>query len=231
MKLKYRHIIDYTALAVGAALIAFLIFNKDKFIALIQNIDLLKGIAEQNLALAALFSFALFFVCLFFVPLALQIAAAINGYIFGLPLGMLITLVSAVATYTTVFFLSEKLGRKLLKHIVSLKELEHLRTYLRKLGMIGVTIAYAIPFFPIETLSYMLGLMNVKYKRFIVYGGIGLVVNIFVLTFLGDKVTKYAEIIGNVLIYVIVALFLIYVFRHFVRKHVLKFFIEEFKKL
>lgn len=115
--------------------------------------------------------------------------AIADGFIFGHWLGFLYSYIGSVIGSWIAFELARKLGQPFVQKMISAEKYEQ---YEKKIhtSRWGIILLYMIPLFPVDIVSLLIGLTNVRRKRFIVLMMIGLLPNMFVLNFFGSQISN-----------------------------------------
>ena len=163
-----------------------------------------------------------------FIPSSLLTIS--GGYIFGVVLGTVFSLIGVTIGSIIVFLIARKLGRPFFREIISKKELEHFDVFFKKRGDRSILLARSIPMlFPLDVVSVAAGLTQIKFKHYVIFSILGFIPNLFILALFGERLSQGinpATII--VLVLIILAIF------GYILRHPLKVFlireIEEYEK-
>ncbi|PMP94886.1 MAG: TVP38/TMEM64 family protein [Thermodesulfobacterium geofontis] len=126
---------------------------------------------------------------LFIIFQALQVVLApvpgeatgfLAGFFFGAFKGCLISITGIVIGSSMAFYIGRYFKRKFL--------LKYEKSIFRKYGTTGVFFLYVFPGFPKDILNYLLGLMPISFKAFILICSIGRLPGTFALSLQGDVV-------------------------------------------
>jgi len=169
-----------------------------------------------------------FQVVIFFVPG--QIFTIAGGFMFGLWKGTLYSLIGTILGSILVFYFSRKLGRPFVERIMSKETLKKLDKYFVKKGRPGLVVSRMIPLlFPIDAISIAAGLTKISYKDFIIFSTIGLIPNIFLLTFFGSQISKGITPMILICLSILGIIALLYIFRELLSNSIVKLerFIED----
>lgn len=109
------------------------------------------------------------------------------GALYGVWLGTLYTWIGNVIGSVIAFWLARKLGRPIIKRIISEKKIIYFDYFLQRNRFL-VWLVYIIPSFPIDVISFVLGFSDMKFKRFLKIITIGFAAHVFLLAFLGEKI-------------------------------------------
>ena len=114
-----------------------------------------------------------------------------NGTIFGMFWGIVISWIGAMLEGTTSFYLARFLGEVFVKKIIRSKNLwKKVDEINNKHEFKVVLVGRLLPFVPLDFLSYLAGLSNMKLIPFLVSTGIGILPAIIGYVFLGNQISK-----------------------------------------
>ncbi|MBU90652.1 hypothetical protein CMO94_03840 [Candidatus Woesearchaeota archaeon] len=150
-----------------------------------------------------------------------------GGYIFGVTLGTIYSLIGIMIGSIFVFYISRKLGRSFVERIINKKELEHFDVFFKKRGNIALFAARIIPvLFPTNAVSFSAGLTPMKFKDYIMFSFLGFIPSLFVLAFFGKELSHGINLGMIIILSVLGFGILAYLFRHEIKV----FFIKEIKE-
>lgn len=109
-----------------------------------------------------------------------------GGYVYGTVLGSFLALVAVIIGGTIGFFLVRKFGRPLLERVVSPEQIEHFNHLFNRKGKIAVFISYAVPLFPSDALTLVLGLTNLKFRTFLLLLVLGHIPRYLIINSFGE---------------------------------------------
>ena len=94
------------------------------------------------------------------------------GFIYGIPLGFILSYTGLMMGSILVFYISRFLGYELVSRLIANKKIEKITGILNSTtGTVGMFLFCCIPFIPKDILMYVAGLTPVKASRlFLVYG-------------------------------------------------------------
>jgi uncharacterized membrane protein YdjX (TVP38/TMEM64 family) len=122
-----------------------------------------------------------------FWPVPLEIA---GGFLFGLPLGLLYSMVGLTLGGTLAFLLGRWLERTYLRRIIDPAKLQRFRKRMRREGALAAFIIFLIPGVPKDFISYVLGFTSLSLKFFVVAVIIFRFPSTFLLTLQGAEAAK-----------------------------------------
>ncbi len=145
-----------------------------------------------------------------------------GGYVYGVILGSILNYIGILISATLSFYLIRHFGRPLLKKMVASHHIVHFKHIFASRGNNAVLIAYAIPVFPSDTISLLLGLSQMKYRHFIVLVIVGHIPRLLLGTYLGSELTKGFTPFSLALLGFSSIFILIVVFREKIKKFIFK---------
>ncbi len=168
----------------------------------------------------------LVYIFLFLLSIPLPIpstpVAIAGGYVYGIIVGTLLTLLATLIGASIAFYLIRYYGEPLLEKVVSKHHFQHFMHIFRKRGINGAIIAYAIPVFPSDSINFMLGLSKIRYHTFLLIVAIGSLPRYVLINALGQELyTGFTW--KTIIIPILVMLYLlIAIFREKIKKIVFK---------
>lgn len=115
-----------------------------------------------------------------------------GGFIFGTWKGFIYNWIGRVIGTTIAFYLARFFGRKIIKHVVKYKTIKKYDYYFDK-GKILLFLAYFLPIFPDDELSYLAGLSAIKPKVFFPLMSIGHISGSLSLAYIGNGIQSIKE--------------------------------------
>ena len=95
------------------------------------------------------------------------------GYLYGFPLGFLLTYVITVLTSQITFFIARKAGKPLVYRLASKNLIDKWNRGLDKQGIVFFTFSFMLPIFPADVMSYIAGFSSISPLRYLVANLIG----------------------------------------------------------
>ena len=94
------------------------------------------------------------------------------GFIYGIPLGFILSYLGLMAGSITVFYISRYFGFDVVSRFFAVKKIEKINEILNSTkGTVGLFIICCVPFIPKDILMYVAGLTPINASRlFLVYG-------------------------------------------------------------
>lgn len=123
------------------------------------------------------------------LPIPSMPVAVLGGYLYGAFWGTILGLIAMILGSIVSFYLVRIYGLPLLEKLVDKHHIVHFSRVLQKRGNVGILISYAIPIFPEDALSLILGLTNIKFLTFLVLVIFGNIPRFILLNSLGDDLS------------------------------------------
>ena len=161
-----------------------------------------------------------------FWPVPLEIA---GGFLFGLPLGLVYSMIGLTAGAVLAFLLGRWLERTYLRRIIDPAKLQGFRTLMKREGALAAFIIYLVPGVPKDFVSYALGFTTLSLKFFVVAVTIFRLPSTFLLTLQGAEAAKghYWLSVGLLSSNYLLAV-LIYRYRKYMYQWIKAWHLEEF---
>lgn len=144
------------------------------------------------------------------LPLGIPFIPVISQ-IYGVPLGILLTLVGWLLGCTIAFFIARKYGMRVVKKLASKKSIDEVEKILPRRG-IFFFIIFLRMFLPLDVGSYGLGIFSkVSYWKYILASAIGVLPTTIILLYIGQMPLPYellALILGAIFIFVVLIWYL-----------------------
>jgi len=152
------------------------------------------------------------------LPLPSTPIALAGGYVYGVAVGTVLALLAALAGSLISFCLVRRLGKSFLERLVAKHHIIHLRHIFKKRGLSAVLVSYALPIFPSDAVSLILGLTPIRVGTFIWVFILGNIPRYLITSSLGQDL--YSGIsLKTVLFLLLAAIFiLIAIFREQVKR-------------
>lgn len=134
---------------------------------------------------------------LFIVLQALQVVIApipgeatgfLAGFFFGAFKGFLLSSIGIAIGSSISFYTGRLLKKKILRKYENSAQYLKIKKIFKKYGTTGVFFLYLFPGFPKDILNYLLGLMPISFKAFILISTLGRLPGTFALSLQGDVV-------------------------------------------
>lgn len=151
-------------------------------------------------------------------PLVLYVA---GGLIFGAFFGGVLTLIGNLIGAGIDFFLAKRYGRGIVEKKVDKKVRKKFDNFSEKYGGFAIFLLRVNPLTTTDLVSYLAGLSKIKFWKFILWTGLGLIPMIFIQTYFGDVFVRGSGILSALVIIlsILYLIFFVYlVLRVFIRK-------------
>ena len=122
-----------------------------------------------------------------FWPVPLEIA---GGFLFGLPLGLVYSMIGLTTGGVLAFLLGRWLERTYLRRIIDPTKLQGFQKLMKREGALAAFIIYLVPGVPKDFVSYVLGFTTLSLKFFIVAVAIFRLPSTFLLTLQGVEAAR-----------------------------------------
>ncbi len=221
-KARYWSYVILIAIALGLLIIPFLFIDISMFSSLsyLRNLMLTSGRFGYFLLIMLLIAS---------VPLPIPSTPIVlsGGYVYGAWVGTMISLLSIAIGSSISFWLVRFFGRPILNKLVDKRHFLHFNHILKKRGLAIVFISYALPIFPSDSISAILGLTRTSYHLFLVLLILGHIPRLLIINALGTDLyfglswkTFYILFAGIILILIA-----------FFREKIKRFLFKELKEI
>jgi uncharacterized membrane protein YdjX (TVP38/TMEM64 family) len=122
-----------------------------------------------------------------FWPVPLEIA---GGFLFGLPLGIVYSMIGLTMGAVIAFLLGRWLERTYLSRIIDPEKLQRFQKLMKREGALAAFIIYLVPAVPKDFVSYALGFTTLSLKFFVVAVAIFRLPSTFLLVLQGAEAAK-----------------------------------------
>jgi uncharacterized membrane protein YdjX (TVP38/TMEM64 family) len=121
-------------------------------------------------------------------PLSHYAVSLAGGFIFGVWNGFLYNWVGRVAGTAMAFYLGRKFGRRLVEKVVKPRTMKKYDSYFDE-GKILLFLAYFLPFFPDDELSYLAGVSSMSPQVFLPLMAVGHISGSLSLAYVGSGIS------------------------------------------
>lgn len=134
--------------------------------------------------------------------------AIATGYLFGSLPGFIYAYIGNVLGATVAFSLARYLGQPFIRKFVSDAKYDYYSQKLKS-SSLGLALLYAIPLFPIDVISLLLGVSGISRQRFLVIMTLGFIPNMAIMNFVGGSIAmpEYRYImlgvVAGVIVYIV----------------------------
>ncbi|MFT4250586.1 MAG: TVP38/TMEM64 family protein [Candidatus Woesearchaeota archaeon] len=178
--------------------------------------------AEQLIASTGAFSSFVYVLLIItevvIAPIPGGVLALLGAAHFGFVMGWALNYVGNVVGASIAFLLARRFGQPLVHRLVKAKDRLRYESLVQRHPFV-LYLVYAIPFFPIDILSLLLGVSVLSYRRFLLITALGLVTYSGFLAYIGSRYVSlipFVEQVSVIAVIVLVVGFLVWVFYEFV---------------
>jgi len=147
-------------------------------------------------------------------PIPGQLMGFIGGYLFGVWLGTLYSIIGVVLGTLVVISLVRKFGEPYVRKMIDKKTYKRFDNFCKNKGIFALFLIYLLPFFPDDAISFIAGLSKIKLKHILLIAFLGRLPGMFGLSLVGAGVARseanFAVILTGILILIA---FVIYIYR------------------
>lgn len=182
------------------------------YFTLLQDMDTLRSSIEHFGFFGPVFFIGVIILEVVVAPIPGGILPIASGFLFGFWEGLFYSYIGNILGSILAFLLSRFFGQPLINKFFSQKKVERANTYLKRYEN-HLIILYALPIFPIDIVSFLLGISQISLKKFVFILCIGFIPYLFILNFFGDLLfnASYELLcIFGFLIVISLVLFLVY---------------------
>lgn len=120
-------------------------------------------------------------------PIPGQFIGVINGYLYGIALGTLYSIVGLVIGTATAMVLARRFGRPLVERLVREDQLARWDRVTSGQGPLFFFLIYLFPFLPDDVISFVVGLSPLSIARMVVLATLGRLPGVFVSSWVGAQ--------------------------------------------
>jgi uncharacterized membrane protein YdjX (TVP38/TMEM64 family) len=124
-------------------------------------------------------------------PIPGEATGFIGGFLYGVPLGILLSTVGLTIGSWLAFALSKIFGRPLVEKMVSKETIDRYNYLLHSKGLILIFLLFFFPGFPKDYLSYVLGLGQLSTRVFLIISTLGRLAGTTMLTLGGSYIRNH----------------------------------------
>jgi len=150
-----------------------------------SNQESIRTFVNQFGALAPIAFILLQILQVIITPINHYVVSIAGGYIFGVWQGFIYNWIGRVIGTAIAFYIGRYLGRRIVKHVVSPKTIKKYDYYFNK-GKLLLFLAYFLPLFPDDELSYLAGISAMSPKIFLPLMAVGHIGGSLGLSYLGN---------------------------------------------
>jgi uncharacterized membrane protein YdjX (TVP38/TMEM64 family) len=147
-------------------------------------------------------------------PIPGDVAGMVAGYLYGKTFGFLLSIIGTAFGSWIAFELARIFGRPFAERFVKREILEKFQFVTTDIGVIVCFIFFLFPYFPKDSLCYVLGLSRMSLSTFLIVSTVGRMPGTYVQVVVGATIQseQYSQTIIMVVVIALV-LFLAYLFR------------------
>jgi len=119
-------------------------------------------------------------------PIPGTLVPIVIGALYGIWPGILYAWVGNMIGSIIAFWIARKLGRPGVKRIISEEKIQRYDGYLHR-RRIMIWVAYFIPLLPLDVLSFVIGLSQIRFRFFLGVIAVGFTGNLLLLTLFGER--------------------------------------------
>lgn len=129
------------------------------------------------------------------------------GYVYGLPLGLLLNITFTVAASQFTYSLARWAGRPLVSRFVPNDKLDRWYKIGEKQGFTFFTIAFLLPVFPTDVMNFIAGLSGISPRKFLAASFLGRLPSAIILTLIGSHGLEWTPLAWGLLFILIVTVY------------------------
>ncbi|MCX7874508.1 MAG: TVP38/TMEM64 family protein [Caldimicrobium sp.] len=149
---------------------------------------LLRDLIQKNPLWGALLFVILQAIQVVVAPLPGEVTGFMAGFLFGAPLGFLLSTTGILIGSTIAFLIVRSFRRHFLRKYELHPTYIKIKRIFKRYGLPGVFILYLIPGFPKDILNYFVGFMPITFRSFIIVSTLGRAPGTLALAIQGDVV-------------------------------------------
>lgn len=195
------------ALAATIVLLASLAYLAWPYLSALEDLDSAKELIENAGPWGPVIFAALQAAQVVFAPLPGHIAGFVGGLLFGTWWGVVYSIIGTTVGFAIVFVLARQLGRPLVEHFVSDKNLKKFDYLAHTKGAWILFVLFLLPAIPEAVLGYIAGLSPVRIRLLLMVSVLGRLPGVIMLSYAGGETANANYVFVSVLIvtFVIVA--------------------------
>jgi uncharacterized membrane protein YdjX (TVP38/TMEM64 family) len=155
-------------------------------------------------------------------PIPGAIISVTSGYAFGAVWGSVYSYIGNILGTAIAFMISRKFGRPLVEKIIGNEKLNYYDSFFRERGVLLLWLIFLFPIFPSDIISFVTGLSQLRFRKFLMIIIIAFVPNLILLNYFGSMlyIHGFGEITliyGSFLFFLLIIGIMIYM--HIKKKH------------
>jgi uncharacterized membrane protein YdjX (TVP38/TMEM64 family) len=120
-------------------------------------------------------------------PLPANVVTITNGLVFGPLWGALLSWITTLIGASLCFLLARSLGKPFAEKIVG-DSVHKAEKFFKKYGLHAMFVVRIVPFVPFDAVSYVAGVVGVRFSSFLLATSIGIIPSVLVYSFIGSVV-------------------------------------------
>ena len=178
----------------------------------IVSIPIAKAFSSPTAIRNFVSQFGVYSALVFIIILILQLIFAVipstpiviaGGYMFGPYLGMLLSVIGNLLASMLVFGVTRLFGRPFVESIINKSVMEKIDQSSNSIAK-TLFVLYLIPILPHDAFTYIAGLTNIKFKKFVLVVLIGRLPSILFLSVIGYQLTQLSLLFSIILLAIVV---------------------------
>ena len=157
-----------------------------------SNQETIREFVNQFGALAPIVFIGLQIIQVVVAPLSHYAVSLAGGFIFGTWLGFIYNLIGRIIGTAIAFYLGKFLGRRIIQHVVKSETIKKYDYYFDK-GKVLLFLAYFLPLFPDDEISYLAGMSQISPRFFLPLMAIGHISGSLGLAYIGNGIQSWYE--------------------------------------
>lgn len=158
-----------------------------------NNQEAIRNFVNQFGIFAPLIFIFLQIVQVIITPFSHYAVSIAGGFIFGIWLGFIYNWIGRVIGTIIAFYIARIFGRKILKHIITKESLKKY-DYLFEKGKLLLFLAYFLPIFPDDEITYLAGFSKINSKIFILLIVLGHASGSLALAYIGNDIQSITKL-------------------------------------
>ncbi|MFH1210446.1 MAG: TVP38/TMEM64 family protein [archaeon] len=139
-------------------------------------------------------------------PIPGVLISVASGYAFGTYLGTVFSYIGNIIGTAIAFFLARKFGRPLVERLTRKEKLDMYDCFFKQSGNILIFTVYLFPIFPTDIISFVIGLSNISWKKFMVIISIAYIPNMLILNYIGATLFESSIAANSPILFILVLL-------------------------
>lgn len=119
-------------------------------------------------------------------PIPGTIVPIVIGALYGVWPGILLAWTGNIIGSIIAFYIARKLGRPVVKKIIKEEKLKFYDEFLHRRTKL-IWMAYLIPILPLDIISFVIGMSQIPFRKFLAIVSVGFILNLLMLTFFGNR--------------------------------------------